>query len=250
MARFSDTSHQPPAAFLSAEWRHLLMLNFEVDPAVLTSRIPRGTELDLWNGRALVSMVGFMFLNTRVRGVAIPMHRNFEEINLRFYVVRETAEGVRRGVVFVKEIVPRWAIASVARLLYNENYVAHPTRHETVIPSDSDSDGRVAYEWRSGGRWHRLAATIGGRPAMAPDDSEESFITEHYWGYARQRDGSTVEYAVEHPRWKVWNAASAEFDCDVAALYGPEFAPFLSAEPVSAFVADGSEVVVRQGIRL
>src|SRR3954468_20670393 len=119
-----------PRIFLAAEWRYLAMLNYQVDPAILHPHLPRGTELDIWNGRHYISLVGFRFLNTRVLGVPIPFHRNFEEVNLRFYVRRKGPEGWRRGVVFIAEIVPRFAIAAVARLFYNENYVALPTRHK------------------------------------------------------------------------------------------------------------------------
>ena len=235
--------------FLTAEWRDLAMINYEVDPEALRPLTPRGTALDLWRGRALVSMVGFRFLKTRVLGIPIPFHRNFEEVNLRFYVRRETAGEVRRGVVFVKEIVPRAAIAWVARVLYNERYVALPMRHRVELPDPvGEGSGQVRYEWRTGSRWNRLAARVEGVAALRPEDSEECFITEHYWGYARQRDGSTLEYRVEHPRWRVWRAVESEFDCDVEGLYGPEFAPFLKAEPSSAFVADGSPVLVRSGV--
>src|SRR5262245_20887686 len=109
--------------FLTADWRYLVMINYEVDPEILHPYIPGGTELDQWQGRTFVSVVGFLFLRTRVLGLTIPFHHNFEEVNLRFYVRRRAIEGWRRGVVFIREIVPRWAIAAVAREFYNENYV-------------------------------------------------------------------------------------------------------------------------------
>ncbi|MCB0713439.1 MAG: DUF2071 domain-containing protein [Ignavibacteriae bacterium] len=239
-----------PSRFLTAGWHYLVMQNFEVDPAILLPRVPTGTTLDLWEGKALVSMVGFLFKRTRVKGIPIPFHLNFEEINLRFYVRREVDGEVRRGVVFVKEIVPRAAIAFVARVVYNENYVALPTRHQLQLPTSSAPVGHVAYEWRTGEKWNRLAATIKGEPYLASEDSHESFITEHYWGYAAQPDGSTVEYQVEHPRWNAWNAVESEFDCDVGGVYGEEFVPFLSSKPYSAFVADGSDIVVRSGRKM
>ena len=223
------------------------MLNYEVEPGLLEPLVPKGTELDLWSGRCFVSVVGFMFLDTRVLGIPIPFHRDFEEVNLRFYV-RRTVEGeVRRGVVFIKEIVPRRALAWVANALYNEKYVALPMAHEdrTAQPSRG-----LSYSWRHDGRWSRIAVTLAGEPYLPGEESEETFITEHYWGYAAQRDGSTLEYRVEHPRWHVWRAADTVFECDVAALYGPAFAPCLQQAPSSCFVADGSEVVVRRGVPL
>ncbi len=228
------------------------MLNYEVDPSLLEPRVPRGTTLDLWRGRALVSMVGFRFLRTRVLGLPIPFHQNFDEVNLRFYVRYRTAAGEeRRGAVFISEIVPRPAIAWVARVFYNESYRALPMRHTVTLPIAPGAGGGVAsYEWKYDGRFHRLAAGVSGEPALPSEDSEERFITEHYWGYSEQRDGSTVEYGVEHPSWRVWTADEAEFDCDAAALYGAELAAPLGRPPTSAFVAEGSPVVVRWGRRL
>ncbi|MEP6672880.1 MAG: DUF2071 domain-containing protein [Chthoniobacter sp.] len=233
----------PPRVFLTAEWRSLLMLNYVVDPAVLRPLVPHGVELDLWQGEALVSMVGFLFLHTKVLGVPVPFHQDFEEVNLRFYVRRETPEGWRRGVTFVREIVPRLAIATVARVLYNEPYLACPMRH-TVAP------GHCEYAWRFGGRWNSISAECEGEPAPIGEGSAEEFIFEHYWGYTRLRDGSTAEYQVEHPRWRSWTAKKARLDCDAAALYGADFAQPLAGIPVSAFLAEGSPITVRRGVRL
>lgn len=233
-----------PGIFLTANWRHLLMVNYVVDPAMLAPLVPAGTELDLWQGRAYVSVVGFRFLRTRVLGLPVPFHRNFDEVNLRFYVRRRVGGEWRKGVAFVKEIVPRWAIAFVARTLYNENYVRMPMRSAERIP------GPVAYEWWHAGTWEGVSATAVGEPAMPRPESEESFVTEHYWGYARQPDGSTVEYGVEHPPWGVWRCESPCLNCQVARLYGEPFAKPLAASPASAFVADGSPVVVRRGVRI
>jgi uncharacterized protein len=230
--------------FLTAEWRHLAMLNYEIDADVLGPLVPAGTELDAWSGKIFVSVVGFLFLRTKVLGIGIPFHRDFEEINLRFYVRREAADGIRRGVVFVREIVPRWAIAATARWVYGERYVACPMWSSVEPPADGD--GRLAYGWQSGGRDHSLDVVYGGPAALPAPGSEEEFITEHYWGYAAQRDGSAVEYRVEHPQWRVWAASAATLTPGVGHFYGEEWAPFLTGEPSSAFVADGSPVVVRK----
>jgi hypothetical protein len=240
-----------PRRFLTAEWRHLAMLNYRVDPAVLAPFVPAGTELDAWQGRTFVSLVGFLFLDTRVLGVAIPWHRDFEEVNLRFYVRRHAPDGVRRGVVFIKEIVPRWAIATTARLFYGEKYVSLPMRHS--VPGDGAADRRpdhAEYLWRHHGVWNRLRVVPAGEPAEAGPGSEEEFITEHYWGYSRLRSGGTVEYRVEHPRWRVWQAGTASLEHDAADLYGPRFAAALAASPSSAFLADGSPVSVYRGERI
>jgi uncharacterized protein len=242
-------------AFLTAEWRYLVMLNYETDPALLRPFVPQGTELDEWHGRIYTSIVGFLFQNTRLLGIPIPGHTNFEEVNLRFYVRRRGPEGWRRGVVFIKELVPRWAIATVARVVYNENYQALPMRHRLELQASGSGDGldtavNLAYEWRFQGRWQGIQAVTSGPSAPIEAGSGAEFITEHYWGYAAQRDGGTVEYQVEHPRWRVWPAGDYHFDCDVAELYGPQFVEPLSQTPTSAFIADGSAVTVHKGHRI
>ena len=234
--------------FLTAEWRYLAMLNYEIAPAVLAPFVPHGTELDSWQGKTLVSMVGFQFLHTRVMGLPIPFHHNFEEINLRFYVRRKAEDGWRRGVVFVKEIVPRAAIALVARRIYNENYVSLPTGNIICRANDGTKNiESVKYYWTFQKRAQFIEVVTRGAPRAFVDDSQEEFIAQHYWGYSAQNDGGTVEYRVEHPRWRIWQAASARLDCDVENLYGRQFVKFLRVKPSSAFLAEGSAITVYRG---
>jgi uncharacterized protein YqjF (DUF2071 family) len=227
------------------------MLNYEVDRSALTDLVPRGTELDEWQGRMYLSVVGFLFLGTRVLGLPIPFHRDFEEVNLRFYVRRRTEEGWRRAVVFVKEMVPRAAIAMVARALYNEKYVAVPMDHEVRrAPDEPRRIESVSYRWDFAGRRNRLSVSVDSDPRPLVAGSHEEFIAEHYWGYSVQRDGGTREYHVKHPPWLVAPAVHAELDCDVGRVYGEEFIQFLQPRPASAFLAEGSEVSVSRGARL
>lgn len=233
--------------FLTAEWRELAMLNFEVESGLLAARVPAGCELDAWQGRTFVSVVGFMFQDTRLFGVPIPLHRTFEEVNLRFYVRHKATDGWRRGVVFVRELVPRFAIARVACALYNEPYLALPMSHRIETQGSQHS---VRYAWRFCGRENFLRVHVTGESMQIADGSEEEFIAEHYWGYTRQRNGSTLEYQVEHPRWRIWHARDAALDCDARELYGAEFEAVLTARPSSTFLADGSAVRVHRGVRL
>lgn len=217
------------------------MLNYAIDPEILAPFVPDGTELDFHHGRTFVSVVGFLFLRTRLRGIPIPFHRDFEEVNLRFYVRHRGAEGWRRGVTFVRELVPRRAIAVVARVFYDEPYLAVPMRHNLV----HDAEGLSAeYQWRREGRWETLGICAVGESFETAPNSHEEFITEHYWGYTKRAVG-TSGYQVEHPRWRVRSAKSWKFDANVATLYGPMFVETLKAEPVSAFIAEGSAIQVR-----
>ncbi len=225
------------------------MLNYEVDADLLLPFVPAGTELDRWNGKVFVSLVGFRFLRTRLLGfLPIPMHSNFDEVNLRFYVRRRVGSEVRRGVVFIQEMVPRRAIAFVARTFYNENYVALPMAHK--IRSFGDKDLRVAYRWRREGRWSEINLETDGNSELPSEGSVEQFITEHYWGYAAQPEGGSMEYRVTHPSWKVWQARKAAFEGDAGKFCGKDIAAVLRGKPQSAFLAEGSAVTVAKGRRL
>jgi len=241
------TGARQSPVFLTAEWRNLVLLNFVVDPGILQDAVPAGTELDSFEGRTFVSIVGFRFLETRVLNLPIPFHRNFEEINLRFYVRRRAADGWRRGVVFVREIVPRRAIAAIARWVYNERYVACEMSSSLALPDGPGAQGSIAYSWMHAGRPCTVRAEFREPLDEPAAGSQEEYITEHYWGYVRRRNGATLEYRVEHPRWRVWSTTQAALDGDVAGFYGPRYAEALSAPPASAFGADGSPVVVRRG---
>jgi len=235
--------------FLTAHWQNLAMLNYEVEADLLRPFVPTGTELDRWNEKAFVSLVGFQFLKTKLFGcVPIPMHSNFDEVNLRFYVRRQVGGEVRRGVVFIKEIVPRRAIAFVARTFYNENYIALPMRHD--IQPHGDACLSVAYQWQGQNSWSEVRVQTKGPPELASEGSFEQFITEHYWGYAEQPDGGSVEYRITHPSWRVWQVGRAAFNGNAEDLYGKEIAAVLARNPVSAFLAEGSAVAVRRGQRL
>ena len=226
--------------FLTANWRYLAILNFVVDSTIIAPLVPPGTELDYENGGTFVSVVGFLFLDTRLLGLSIPLHRDFEEVNLRFYVRKKSADTWRRGVVFVREMVPRRAIALVARAFYGERYVALPMKHDI---ERVDLRLSVEYSWRRGRNWESLKMSASGEPQFIPAGSHAEFITEHHWGYTCIRAGCS-EYRVEHPRWRVWNPDKFDFHADIAALYGDQFTETLNAPPCSAFVADGSPIEI------
>lgn len=232
--------------FLTAEWRRLLVANFEVAPALLGPRVPPGTALDFDSGRCFVSLVAFCFERTRLLGVAVPFHTAFPEINLRFYVRRDLPDGPRRGVVFLRELVNRRAVAALANWAYNEKYCVVPIRAEQELDDDRNVAplGRACYRWRAGGREHRLAARRSGpwRPLDAA--AHASFVAEHYFGYGTARDGRTIEYRVAHPPWRVAEVDELEIDVAAERVYGPEFASTFAAGPYSAFLLDGSPVAV------
>ena len=230
-----------PNSFLTAAWRDLVLLNWRVNPALLKAHVPLGTELDPWEGEYWVSLVGFRFLDLAVKGVPALGHRDFPEINLRFYVRREVEGEVRRGVVFLREMTPRRIVEWVARSVYNEPY-------ETLPMRSAVSAARAEYELRQANDWQGMAVEPNGE-WCEPEPMEEFFI-EHYWGYNTQADGKTMEYEVTHPKWRTRSVDLTRFDLDIKSLYDSEWAEALAGQPDSVVLADGSEVAVFSGARI
>ena len=240
------------AKFLSAEWLHLIMVNYQVDPELLVPWLPRGLELDDWEGKTLVSLVAFEFLGTRVLGLSIPGHRDFPEVNLRFYVRRRVEGDVRRGVVFIRELVPRRAIAWTARLLYGERYRAvkmnGTVSHDMLEGDHPYPTTSIRYWWWMGRSYQAVCADCEYPPRPLAEGSQAAFMTDRAWGYSVRR-GKTLEYEVEHPPWCVWDLSYVTVDCEVGLLCDGPLGEHLK-EPCSGFVAEGSPVVVRHGRRI
>lgn len=228
-------------SFLKAEWRKLVLANYEVEPAMLFKYLPIGTELDIWKGRCYVSLVGFMFQKVRLLGVSVPFHREFEEVNLRFYVRYQDNGEWKRGVVFINEFVPKVAIAWVANVIYKEHYRSMPMRHSWQSGDDLQ---HIQYDWKRGGQWHSMKVEAGLNPLPLSSGSEAEFITEHYWGYSRQDEHSTIEYQVTHPKWEVYEVKNHEIKTDFAVNYGEDFRILNGMKPTSVMLAEGSEITV------
>jgi len=236
-----------PRIFLTAQWRNLLMANYAIEPDVLKPYLPCYTELDTFEGVHYVSLVGFLFKDTRVHGIPVPFHTTFEEVNLRFYVRYKECGEWKRGVVFLKEIVPRRAISFVANTLYNENYRTHAMKHEWTT---TDTDLSVSYYWKVGKEWNYLKATAEKQAQQLQTGSAEAFITEHYWGYTFVDKRCTGVYQVAHPQWNIHAVKDYKVHCNAAVLYGAGFADALNQSPRSVFLADGSDIQVYKGAKI
>lgn len=242
-SRTGEVTQAMARTFLEAEWRKLTMANYAVDPSLLKKYLPYKTEIDLWNNTCYVSLVGFMFINTRLLGIKIPFHTNFEEVNLRFYV-RYLDDGQwKRGVVFIKEIVPKPALTFVANTVYKEKYETMPMRHSWTTTEDRLV---VEYAWKKKS-WNSFKVTAESKSALVQKDSGEEFITEHYWGYTQLSPTKTSEYGVEHPTWQVYSVIDSQIDVDFHDVYGNDFAFLKNEKPKSVFLAEGSPIVVKSG---
>jgi len=236
-----------PKPFLTAEWRNLLMANYPIELSALRPYLPCRTEPDAFNGVHYLSLVGFLFSNTKVLGLSIPFHRTFEEVNLRFYVRYKEGNEWKRGVVFLKEIVPRRAITIVANSLYGENYSTHNMKHTW---KDDGENLEVGYFWRVAGEWNYLKAKAEKEPEDLVKGSAEEFITEHYWGYTFVNEKCSGTYQITHPQWKIHKVIEHNIFCNAEKLYGPEFGNILKQEPSSVFLAAGSAISVMKGSKI
>lgn len=228
-------------SFLKAEWRKLAFANYIIDSDLLTEYLPFGTELDLWNEKCFVSLVGFMFINTKLLGIKVPWHINFEEVNLRFYVKRYESGEWKRGVVFIKEIVPKRALTFIANNIYNENYETMPMSHNW---EKTQNNRIVEYKWGKPGKINTFKIEASLNDYDIKPNSDIEFITEHYWGYAKINDQKSNEYEVTHPKWKIYKIEDYKIDVDFGLSYGNKFEFLNSMKPISVMLAEGSEITV------
>ncbi|GAA4846400.1 DUF2071 domain-containing protein [Algivirga pacifica] len=228
-------------SFLTAEWKKLAFANYIVPPETLQDLVPEGTELDFWEGNCYVSLVGFMFQNTKLLGLKIPFHTNFEEVNLRFYVKRKEGNEWKRGVVFIKEIVPKRAITFVANQVYKENYETMKMSHHWEA---SSSKREIVYRWKCKNQWQSFQIISSIASHVIEKGSEEEFITEHYWGYAHAGKQKTNEYEVKHPQWELYEVHSCDINVNFGLVYGEAFSFLNNALPSSVMLAEGSEISV------
>ncbi|WP_125722284.1 YqjF family protein [Flavobacterium ustbae] len=233
--------------FLNAQWKNLALFNYEVDREILEKYLPAGTEIDIWNGKCYVSLVGFLFKETKVLGLKVPFHVDFEEVNLRFYVKRSENDEWKRGVVFIKEIVPKKAITFIANTLYQEHYETQKMKHGIF---ENEKTNTFVYQWKNGKKWNTIQVETQKNPTAIKVDSEAEFITEHYFGYTKISDETTFEYEVTHPRWEQLEVLNHYVDIDFGKTYGDDFAFLQNLNPTSVFLAKGSKIGVKNKRKL
>jgi len=229
------------SVFLKANWENIVMANYEIAPAILEKYLPKGIELDLYNGKAYVSLVGFMFKDTKIFNVPIFKFGTFEEINLRFYVSRKVGNEIRRGVVFINETVPYKAVAWLANALYKEHYTTIPTRHHWDFTKENKE---IKYEWLVNKKWNSIELSASKEKKIMAENSFESFIFEHYYGYTKYNDTTTQEYQIAHPSWLINEIEAYKIDCDFENMYGKDFAVLDKTQPASIFLAEGSAIEI------
>ncbi len=227
--------------FLTAQWRNLIMANYEINPSILLPYLPKGVELDYFHGKTYVSLVGFLFKDSSIFNCPIPYMGTFEEVNLRFYVVRKVDNEVRRGVVFINETVPNKMVAWVANKLYKEHYIAIPTKHQWTFFNDKK---QIEYQWKVKSKWNSIKVTAATTRHEMAAGSMEDFIFEHYYGYTKVNPKRSIEYKINHPSWKINVIQDYQVDCDFAAFYGEDFAVLNNTKPNSIMLAEGSEISV------
>lgn len=225
--------------FLKANWENIIMVNYEIDPEILLPYLPQGVELDLFNGKCYISLVGFMFKNTKLFNIPIPFFGSFEEINLRFYVTRKDDNLLKRGVVFINETIPYPIVAWMANKLYKEHYTVIPTIHKYEMLENSQ---KITFDWKLNNHWNSIYVESNYLAIEMADNTLEKFIYEHYYGYTKVNENETSEYKLIHPSWKIFDVLDFKINCDFKAMYGDNFALLNLSKPESVYMAEGSDV--------
>lgn len=224
------------SVFLTAEWRNLILVSYQVPDNALQKYLPDNLHLDKLNGSAFVSLVAFDFINTKVKGMKMFFHLNFPEINLRFYV----NDGRRRGVMFIREFVPKPVVVLGANLFFNENYSAAKMKSEIILGSTLKAKHEITYK----GNYNSIEVETVNKSFMPDENSTEHFFKEHEWGFVKSRSGQTNAYKVEHPFWQVYPIKKFNINVDFGKLYGQQFSFLNKQEPFNVTFAEGSVIKV------
>lgn len=227
--------------FLKANWENIIMANYIVPQDMLLPFLPKGIELDLYENKAYISLVGFMFKNIKLFSIPIPFFGTFEEINLRFYVKRLEGNTVKRGVVFINETVPYKIVAYIANKLYHESYTTVKTTHKW---EQSPYSKKIEYQWPVKKNWNRIYVESETISKPMAKGSLEEFIYEHYYGYTAVNEIETVEYKIQHPSWKINHVLHSDIQCDFKSMYGNAFEILNQIQPDSVFIAEGSAIEI------
>lgn len=217
------------------------MANYEVPIEFLVDYLPKGVELDLYEGKAYLSLVGFMFKDTKLFNIPIPGLGTFEEINLRFYVIKKDKHEGTRGVVFINETVPYKLVAWLANKLYKEHYSTVKTKSSLV---NTVHNKEISYEWLLNSNWQHLRVSASSKSSPMSANSLEEFIYEHYSGYTRVDSFHTLEYKIKHPSWKIYTVKDFAIQCDFLSMYGKAFEFLNYTNPSSVYLAEGSAVSI------
>jgi uncharacterized protein YqjF (DUF2071 family) len=235
--------------FVTGRFRHIILLNYAVDPTLLASRLPPQTELDFHDGRTYLSLVGLQSSALKVYGLPLPLYQEHAQVNLRFYV-RHRIEGTRwrHGVVFINQIIPHRFIAWSVRWLFHETVISRQIDAE--IAKNSRGLNQVEYRWQPGQQHCYIRTAFhGGDGDMVPA-ADRDFFAERYWGYRALGDGGCFAYNFVHPEWKTYRGRVADTSAEVDDFYGPPFSGILNRPPDSAFVCSGSKISLAWGHRL
>ncbi|HVW25034.1 MAG TPA: DUF2071 domain-containing protein [Polyangiaceae bacterium] len=207
-------------------WHDLLFLHYRADADRLASTIPRGLELDTFDGAAFVSVVPFRMTNVGPRGLNfLPRVSAFPELNVRTYV---TAGG-RPGVWFYSLDAASALAVEAARAFFHLPYL------RASMKCDRDDAGWVHYESErvdARGRAARFRARYRalGSPRRAAPRSLEEFLTDRYCLYAADRAGRVHRGHIHHVPWPLRDA-QLEVDVDTmteaAGLFVGREAPVL-----------------------
>ena len=227
--------------FLKANWEDIVMVNYAIDPSVLQPYLPFGVEVDMHEGQCFVSLVGFQFNKSNIFGIPMPFYGSFDEVNLRSYVKSTEGDEIRRGVVFISEVVPYKIVAVMANQLYKEHYSVAKMKSSILIENGLKT---IDYHWQPKSGDYFIKTTFESQSNPIAADSLEEFIYEHYYGFTKVNEVETWEYRVNHPRWETNKIIAYNINCDFEAMYGTDFSFLNSQKPYSVYNALGSEVSI------
>jgi uncharacterized protein YqjF (DUF2071 family) len=200
-------------------WRNLLFAHQPLAPDILGALVPRGLEIDTFDGTGWVTLIPFEIRASRPAGVPRALSVNFLEVNLRTYV---RGPGGEPGIYFFSLEASSRLAAAGARLAYGLPYFA------ATIERHQDPDGAtIRYASRRRGSGAALAATwtVGPEAGTAALGSLDHFLIERYVLFAA-RAGRIYRARVRHRAYPLCGARVTALHESLTTAAGlPPFPP-------------------------
>ena len=211
-----------PPVVMHQKWRELLFLHWEVPPPALKALLPRGLDVELWEGRAFVGLVPFVVSETRARFLPpLPGLSSYYEINTRTYVRHADSadrESGESGVWFFALDASNVGVTAGARATFQLPYFPC-----TAQRRHSDRDGSIV-RYRSARLGpgptpgeldveYRVHEAIG----TAEAGSLDHFLVERYTLFTVLRPMGLMVGQVRHQPYSLRRVELIRLDCETLA---------------------------------
>ncbi len=216
---------------LVADWNYMFVRSFLVEPKLLQDKLNPLLDLTLFNGKALVQIVGRAIENTKIKGLAISPIKFFD-FNLQVKVKKDEKDGF----ILVKQIVPKYCVANFISRLFYAKAETLPMEEKKIIENDKMIIQQSIWKDKELSEI-QIVAEANPTPIESPfGNSRNKFVFSEENGFQ--------EFSIETEHWNSFNIEKSTFNLNHEKLYGKEWEFLKDAEFLETKLYQGSYLKV------